>query len=84
MGLTGGRDGSRRDGRDDRGCGLRSPNFRCVFPGATARHDHTEGTGGIGCHAGAQPVDEAQGGADFQGVRQIPRRKRNHGWLALP
>ena len=33
---------------------------------------------------GSQLVDEAQSGADFQSVRQIPRRKRNHRWLALP
>ena len=83
-GLTGGLDRSRRNGRDRGLCGLLSADIRSTLPGATARHDDTEGAGGIGCHAGTEAVDEAQGRAYGEGVRQIPRRKRNHRWPALP
>jgi len=88
MGLTGGLDRSRRDGRD-RGhilCrGLLNADFRRVFSGATARHERTEGAGcGIRRHARAEPVDEANGWAYGEGIRQLSRRERGHRRRAIP
>lgn len=44
--------------------GLLDVNFRCVFRDTALWHEHAEVAGGTGCHTGAHPVDEAQGGTN--------------------